>query len=686
MSKTIVIMLFVALVSLAGSIQFNWNATASDVQINKYAEWDVLSVEGGIPAFANGYPNLPAVSRCYVIPQGTTVTDVEVRHISTVSLGHGFLPDPVMVMLLDGDAPELSDYTDASFEDLGYSFPASFIVGFKTGTKTGFRLGSYSFVPFVYHENSGELLLITSADISLIYESDPDAPVYSLSEGQVELAKRGLATFIDNPEMLDSRAPSQRPETDDDVEVLIVGYNQHSEQLEDLVSFHNTLGYNAESVTIQWIVANVEGYDAPEKIRNHIKSFYENQGLLFAVIAGDNGSSNRLSMLCAPHRVPPMNTTADLYFSDLDGNWDADGDNKYGECNDEVDYYSDIYVGRYPVKLTEDEVLDVMIDNVTEYHFSPVSGEWQKRALLIGGWFNYEEPEAEWAFGSKYCDTVSTFFPVDWSFDSLCEDSTGYHPDNQMEYFNQGTAFVAVFSVGNVFDCFWDYTYSPIFSVSTIPEMNNQNNLPWMILPICTYSGYLGVESFSEAVVGHEGGGALLVTVPSSSAFTGSSEPGPNGWIGIYFSHLLFEEELVTSGVTHGISKDMLWANWNSFYIPRKAEWALQSINLYGDPCAVFIDAPEGVEQGESSLLSIRVIPNPVFQNMSVQLLLPEASTVAVRVYDMTGRCVLPVEENVFAAGEHSLGFDVSGLSAGMYVIRANACGVSCSNKCIILE
>ncbi len=65
--------------------------------------------------------------------------------------------------------------------------------------------------------------------------------------------------------MLDSWAPSQRPDTDEDVEVIVVGYGQHSSQLDELVSLHNILGYSSDSVTVQWIVANVDGFDSQER-------------------------------------------------------------------------------------------------------------------------------------------------------------------------------------------------------------------------------------------------------------------------------------------------------------------------------------------------------------------------------------------------------------------------------------
>jgi len=241
MCRNIFFVLLTASSMIAGTVQYNWNASPSDIQIDTFDQWNVISIDGGMPVFANGYPNLPAVPESYVLPQGTTVTGVEVTNISTVSLGRTLLPAPVMILPFSGDIPDFPNYTEVCFEDMSGSFPSSSIAGYKTGTKTG------------------------------------------------------LSAFIDNPEMLDSWAPSLRPDTDENIEVIVVGYGQQSPQLDELVSLHNTLGYTSSSVTVQWIVSNVDGYDPAEKIRNYIKELYEDHGLVFAVIVGDRGATTRLS-------------------------------------------------------------------------------------------------------------------------------------------------------------------------------------------------------------------------------------------------------------------------------------------------------------------------------------------------------------------------------------------------------
>src|SRR5690606_33319247 len=64
--------------------------------------------------------------------------------------------------------------------------------------------------------------------------------------------------------------------------------------------------------------------------------------------------------------------------------------------------------------------------------------------------------------------------------------------------------------------------------------------------------------------------------------------------------------------------------------------------------------------------------PNPTTGRSEVALAVAEAQAVTVAVYDALGRQVALLHEGPLAAGtEHRLAFDGSGLTAGVYVVRA---------------
>ena len=84
------------------------------------------------------------------------------------------------------------------------------------------------------------------------------------------------------------------------------------------------------------------------------------------------------------------------------------------------------------------------------------------------------------------------------------------------------------------------------------------------------------------------------------------------------------------------------------------------------------VSAEGGAAAGSFRLVG--VAPNPAADRAAVRFVLDRPADVAARVYDVLGREVLAADAP-FAAGDHALSLDVSGLPAGLYVVRLAAGG-----------
>jgi hypothetical protein len=74
---------------------------------------------------------------------------------------------------------------------------------------------------------------------------------------------------------------------------------------------------------------------------------------------------------------------------------------------------------------------------------------------------------------------------------------------------------------------------------------------------------------------------------------------------------------------------------------------------------------------GVSSRLLGPVVPNPISARARVALVMPSAGRVSATVFDITGRKVLTLlDRQMVAEGRHSLDVDLTGHSAGLYVLR----------------
>ena len=110
----------------------------------------------------------------------------------------------------------------------------------------------------------------------------------------------------------------------EDVKYVIITSDTLEDALQDLADWEIKKGVPARIVNISWIDGGYSGNDTQEKIRNFIKDAKVTCGTKWVLLGGDTN--------IAPDRKAYANVgsyedyiPADLYYSDLDGTWDANG-------------------------------------------------------------------------------------------------------------------------------------------------------------------------------------------------------------------------------------------------------------------------------------------------------------------------------------------------------------------------
>ena len=112
-------------------------------------------------------------------------------------------------------------------------------------------------------------------------------------------------------------------------------------------------GYTTHIEDIATIDATYSGVDLAEKVRNYIREMY-NSGTRFVVLGGDVDLIPTRGCYAVVGSYTDYNIPSDLYFGCLDGTWNEDEDNIWGETNDgegggDIDWNSEVYVGRISV-------------------------------------------------------------------------------------------------------------------------------------------------------------------------------------------------------------------------------------------------------------------------------------------------------------------------------------------------
>ncbi len=149
-------------------------------------------------------------------------------------------------------------------------------------------------------------------------------------------------------------------------EYIIITNNTLEDAFEPVAEYITRKGVVAKVYTVNEIlnsytcdpVSNI--YDSAGAIRGFLMDKYHD-GAQWVLLGGDEsivpvrfGTVNPSRYISSPPS-PVVLAPSDLYYSDLDGNWNVDGDEYYGEPQDDsIDIEPELYVGRIPCENATD--------------------------------------------------------------------------------------------------------------------------------------------------------------------------------------------------------------------------------------------------------------------------------------------------------------------------------------------
>lgn len=212
------------------------------------------------------------------------------------------------------------------------------------------------------------------SDIALEFFGSADLSVEQIGESESQ-----------NTPML-NRSSAGFASTSGVVDYLIVTRGDFVEAFSELVQWKTAKGLNVEVALISDIIAGNSGRDDAEKLRNYLISRYNN-GLKYVLLGGDETVVPiRYAYHANSSTQPPLDlmNICDLYYGDVNGNWDADGDGVYGEpSQDQPDLYAELLVGRLPFRNATQ--VESYVNKLIAYEQNPGAGDYDylNRALFI---------------------------------------------------------------------------------------------------------------------------------------------------------------------------------------------------------------------------------------------------------------------------------------------------------------
>jgi hypothetical protein len=602
MSRIVRVLLIVlpgVLVAATGNLTRTFEFNQDDFVFGKVNGYDVISLVGtnggqslgvaqgsakaqspfaaGYSTSEPGYPNLPLAVYNVVIPPDAEVTGVDVVSVSTtpVSGELNIHPSQRPQALTEGTRPR-SDARNASrmcpqmntaFVEpdakayaSSQAYPADMVRFTRSGMMGGYRIAGIHVVPLRYYAVQKRLEMVTRIEVAVRYERNRHEAV-RLDKSQVELMGQNVRALVINPEQVAGWAPQTKLPIDSIYDMIVITSTARAANFQPFVNWKTRRGIKAVVMRTESIYSRYTGRDNPEKIRNCVRDYWQNHGLKWVLLGGDDGIVPvRTCRLTVEGNEEDIAT--DMYYADLQYSWDSNSNGVFGEMEDSVDLFYDVFIGRAPVDNASHVVTFFAKDTMYEKHQDTTR---LKRALY-GSTMLFDPYH-----GRVINHIMANTFPPGWTHAHLEDPNDGVYADSMSSGFQ--LAHVAAHGNAQTFSVLWDYEVSGL--TNGLTRLNFVNSMA------CESGWFDGDECLAEALVKASNGGCIACMLNTRYGFGYPPALGPSELLDLQFYRYFVQGYATQFGTIGMLSKDY----YRSLAMDQEVwRWCVFELTLFGDP------------------------------------------------------------------------------------------------------
>ncbi len=583
-----------------------------------------VTVEGLSYSNDLGKPILPVKPVKVILPQGSDVDNIEVTTSEEIFLGSEYGIQSggciVPVSKIENENNQLIFTTNSS--DIIYSYVGVYVF-------RGFSILHLNLYPVKYDALNGEISYYDSMKLT-VYTKDcavNRAFRDDIYDFQI------VENLVENPEMLQTYEYIDKSFTAENYRYIIITNNDLKNSVEeytfqDLIDFKIANKISAKIVTTEEIMGNpdfeVDGIwgdantanpfyksqitgslekfnDKPARIRNFIRYAYSELGTEYVLLGGDadvavsNENIIPFRGLFANESGLPLNLElveeqedipSDLYYACLDGNFNYDCDDHFGESPDrnnmveidEADFYAEVWVGRCCAD--SDKEVSNFVNKTLNYaqSFDPYLSEIMFIGEKVGKSFYFQ-------YGGGYKDLIEYLVPSIYNMHKLYDsDNYTWVPDDfRNELYSFEPQMINHFGHG--------YTNS-MLKMGIYSHHRFENKKPFFIYSSSCLTGafdnyipsndtYSKNDCIAEILTCEIPYGAFACILNARYGLGSTKTPeSPSGSYDESFYKALFVENIKELGRANHYSKENnIWRiNENGY------RWVYYETNLFGDP------------------------------------------------------------------------------------------------------
>ena len=560
--------------------------SADDLFFGILNGYDTVILPNCIATIEPGKPQLPLKVLHFAIDQDKEVSGIEIIADTNEEIQGKYNIYPAqkptrMDEKIEFTPPNLSIYNSSE------SYPESRVEIKAKGSLSGTKIVTVHLYPLEYIPAKKKLILHTTMRFKVVQKnkSSPRANIQTEATTAIQSVgknsgmendtiKSMLKKVIANPKYVGEqlKEPYRLQSINNEIfnsrnggitDYLIIT----SESLENSGVFQPLLdskiarGLSVAIESVEDIETGYSGRDTAEKIRNFIKETWINDGLVWVLLGGD---TNIVPVRIA--KVLEEDIPCDMYYSDLDGDWDDNGNSIFGELDDAVDMYPDVFVGRAPVE--NEQEAQVFVNKVLTYENN--IQYYANKALFLGQEDFYDVGERT----KEFID--AEYMPA--QFKPITKYYERYIPEYRqltLEAINQGYHLINHIDHASTD---WLATGGDVISINDIDNLTNASALS-IIWSCGCWPAAIDYDCVAEHWINNPSGGGV--------AFIGNSRNGLNPWSTEYldkeFYKSLFIDSFTHIGQTLANSK-IIFIGQAQSEAGSALRYCMFELNLLGDP------------------------------------------------------------------------------------------------------
>ena len=497
------VMLMLPLAANAGLVDLHYGWEPSDVQVKSIGEYDHVGVAGSV--FTTG--SLGMLYEVRGLPAGHEVKSYRVTGERWQEVGRGFRLGRRV-----GDEMEMMEEDDAGG-----------VTHVGAGNVLGYRVMTVALKPTRVID--GVVSVLTELDLEVeVGVGGGDLRVERRSEfadGHFREVMSGLYPGIDvaGEWSVDSYTEwvSQGPSTQGGaVDCVIVTTDELAGGFERLAAWHDRMGVRTVVRSLSWIESSYTGSDSAERVREFLRDAYQKWGTVYVLIGGD-ATVMPIRYAWTDHYEGAFIPT-DLYYANLEGTWNADGDAIFGEFGngvypqygDAIGYYPQLMLGRAPVRTAAE--VELFIDKTITYAADPPPGFGASAAFLgevifpqdwvPGGLITLD--------GGAICDTALKYFPVGFDTSLVYQRNLGMDRTTCLNAYSEGYNISIIAGHGDAFRISTGAGDPPYLFTSDFDTLHNEDRSGFTYALNCNNAAVDVDCIFRHLLLAPSGGNTLI--------------------------------------------------------------------------------------------------------------------------------------------------------------------------------